>query len=81
MIGMFLAKPAIVPRKSPNKMNMPYNSTRNPVNGHLIRMSASPAKKAPVPLSFCLRAKNANVFCGPIITVKPIKKRIYIDML
>lgn len=79
IIGMFLAKPAIVPRKSPNKTNMPYNSTRNPVNGHLMRISASPAKNAPVPLSFCFRAKNTIVFCGPIIIVNPIKKRIYIE--
>lgn len=76
MTGIFLAKPAIVPRKSPNKIKMPYNSTKNPINGHLMRISVSPAKKAPVPLSFCFRAKNNIVFCGPIIMVSPIRKRI-----
>lgn len=40
-------------------------------------MSTRPRKKAPVPLAFCLRAKKSNVFCGPMMMVKPMRKRIY----
>lgn len=75
--GRFRANPAIVPRKSPNRMTMPYSSTQNPTSGHRSRISASPAKKAAVPLSFCLRAKKAVVFCGPMMIVRPIRKRIW----
>lgn len=55
---------------------MPYSSTRKPISGHLNRISASPAKKAAVPLSFCLRAKKTSVFCGPMMMVRPMRKRI-----
>lgn len=76
IIGIFLAKPAIVPKKSPNKMKIPYNSTRNPIKGQRIRISNRPAKKAAVPLSFWRRAKKRSVFWGPIMIVRPIRKRI-----
>ena len=77
--GTPLAKPAIVPRKSPNSTTIPYSSTTNPISGHRSRISASPAKKAAVPLSFCLRAKKRAVFCGPMMMVRPIRKRIWIN--
>jgi hypothetical protein len=75
--GTFRANPAIVPRKSPNKTIMPYSSTRNPMSGHRSRISASPPKKAAVPLAFCFRAKKRAVFCGPMMIVRPMRKRIY----
>lgn len=75
--GMLLANPAIVPRKSPKRMKMPYNSIKNPTSGQRKRMSATPPKNAAVPLSFCRRAKKSSVFCGPMIMVRPIRKRIY----
>lgn len=74
--GTFLAKAAIVPRKSPNKTMIPYNSTRKPINGHRSRIRASPPKKAAVPFTFCLRAKKRRVLAGPMITVSPMRKRI-----
>lgn len=40
-------------------------------------MRASPPKKAAVPFAFCLRAKNRRVFAGPIMIVRPMRKRIY----
>ena len=49
---MFLAKPAIVPKKSPNKMNIPYSSTRKPTSAHRIKIKQRPAKKAAVPFNF-----------------------------
>jgi hypothetical protein len=75
--GIFRAKPAIVPRKSPNRMNMPYSSTRKPISGHRRRISARPAKKAAVPFALFLRAKKRSVLAGPIMIVRPIRKRIY----
>ena len=56
---------------------MPYASTKNPMNVHLIKMRINPAKKDAVPFAFCLRAKKRRVFWGPIIIVSPIRKRIY----
>jgi hypothetical protein len=41
-----------------------------------MRMRNRPMKNAAVPLSFCRRAKKRRVFCGPIIIVRPIRKRI-----
>ena len=76
MTGIFLAKPAIVPKKSPNRINIPYNSTKKPVSGHRRRMRTRPPKNAAVPLSFCRRAKKRSVFWGPIMIVRPIRKRI-----
>jgi hypothetical protein len=69
----------MVPKKSPNSTMMPYSSTRNPISGHRSRMSNRPAKKAAVPLSFCLRAKKRAVLEGPIIIVRPMRKRIWVD--
>jgi hypothetical protein len=66
----------MVPRKSPNKIKIPYNSTAKPMNAQRINIRQSPAKNDAVPLSFCLRAKKRSVFWGPIIMVKPIRKRI-----
>ncbi len=71
------AKPAMVPRKSPNSTTMPYASTRKPMKVHRRRMRARPTKKAAVPLAFCLRAKKRSVFCGPMMMVRPMRKRIY----
>jgi hypothetical protein len=74
--GIFLAKLAMVPRKSPNKTMIPYSSTRKPINGHRIRISVRPPKKAAVPLALFFRAKKRSVFWGPIMMVNPIRKRI-----
>jgi hypothetical protein len=57
-------------------MAMPYASIMKPINVHRRRMRASPAKKAAVPLAFCFRAKKRSVFWGPIMIVRPIRKRI-----
>lgn len=75
--GAFLAKPAIVPRKSPKSTAMPYNSTQKPMSGHRRRMRARPPKKAAVPLAFCFRAKKRSVFCGPMMMVRPMRNRIW----
>lgn len=74
--GIFLAKPAMVPRKSPKRTMMPYSSTQKPMSGHLNKMSARPPKKAAVPLALFFRAKKRSVFCGPIMIVRPMRKRI-----
>ena len=41
-----------------------------------IKIRKRPPKKAAVPFSFCRRAKKRAVFWGPIIIVRPIRKRI-----
>lgn len=74
--GTFLANAAIVPRKSPKRTMIPYSSTRKPINGQRSKIRASPPKKAAVPFIFCLRAKNRRVLAGPMITVRPMRKRI-----
>lgn len=74
--GAFLANPAIVPRKSPKSTMMPYNSTRKPIRGHRKRMRSRPPKNAAVPFAFCFRAKKRSVFCGPMMMVRPMRKRI-----
>lgn len=66
----------MVTRKSPNRINRPYSSIKNPVNGHRRRISKMPNANATVPFSFCRRLKNATVFWIPIISVRPIRKRI-----
>jgi len=58
-------------------MKIPYNSMKKPTKAQRIRMSRSPTKKAAVPLIFWRRAKKEKVFWGPIIMVRPIRKRIY----
>jgi hypothetical protein len=57
-------------------MKRPYSSTKNPISGHRMRMRRMPATKAAVPLSFWRREKKAKVFSRPIISVRPIRKRI-----
>ena len=66
----------MVTRKSPNRMNSPYSSIRNPVSGQRRRIRMMPAAKAAVPLSFWGRVKKAMVFWTPMIRVKPMRKRI-----
>jgi hypothetical protein len=73
--GTFLAKPPIVPRKSPNRMKIPYSSTKKPTSGQRKRMSRIPQVNAAVPLSFWRRAKKRAVFVGPIIRVSPRRNR------
>lgn len=46
------------------------------MRGHRSRIRARPPKKAAVPFAFCFRAKKRSVFCGPMIIVRPIRKRI-----
>lgn len=77
--GIFPANCPMVTRKSPNRMNSPYSSIRNPVNGHRHRIRMIPAANAAVPRSFCRREKKASVFWKPIISVRPIRKRIYVS--
>lgn len=61
---------------TPNNTNMPNNSTPNPISGHFIRMSSTPAQNASVPFHFCFRAKKTNVRCGPSNSVMPTRNRM-----
>jgi hypothetical protein len=61
---------------TPNNTNIPNNSTPNPISGHFIKMSSTPAQNARVPFHFCLRAKKTNVRCGPSRSVMPTRKRM-----
>jgi len=74
--GIFPKKPAMVARKSPKSIKIPYNSTRKPRKVQRQRIMRRPTKKAAVPFSFCLRAKKSSVLEGPIIMVRPRRKRI-----
>lgn len=47
------------------------------MNVHFMRINRSPTKKAAVPLAFCLRAKKRSVLWGPMMMVRPMRKRIY----
>lgn len=75
-MGALLANAAMVPKKSPNSTMIPYSSTQKPIRGHRSNMRTRPAKNAAVPFAFCFLAKKSSVFCGPIIMVSPIRKRI-----
>jgi len=66
----------MVAKKSPNRTKIPYSSTKKPMNAHLINIKQIPTANAAVPLIFCRRAKKANVFWMPIISVRPIRKRM-----
>jgi hypothetical protein len=55
---------------------MPYSSIRKPKKAQRIRMSVMPTAKAAVPFHFWRRAKKARVFCVPMMSVRPIRKRI-----
>lgn len=74
--GALRAKAAMVPKKSPNRTMMPYSSTQKPMRGHRNKISSRPPKKAAVPLAFCLRAKKRRVLAGPMMMVRPMRKRI-----
>jgi hypothetical protein len=76
MTGMFLAKPPMVPKKSPNRMKIPYSSITKPKNGHRSKIKLIPTTKAAVPLSLFLRAKKSSVRCGPSRRDVPRRKRI-----
>jgi hypothetical protein len=39
-------------------------------------MRVRPAKKAAVPRAFCLREKKRRVLWGPMMIVRPMRKRI-----
>jgi hypothetical protein len=56
---------------------MPYISMTKPKKGQRRRMSEIPTRKAAVPFHFWRRAKKTAVFWGPIIRVRPIRKRIW----
>jgi hypothetical protein len=56
---------------------MPYSSTTKPINAQRISMSNMPATKASVPFHFWRRAKKATVLVVPIMSVRPIRKRIW----
>jgi len=76
MIGMLPANEPMVAKKSPKRTNMPYSSTRKPVNGQRRKISIMPAEKAAVPLIFSLLAKKTKVFWKPMIRVRPMTNRI-----
>ena len=71
----------MVMRKSPNRIKMPYSSIRKPVNGQRRRMRKIPDANAAVPFIFWGREKKAMVFGRPIISVRPIRKRIYVGFI
>lgn len=75
--GILPANDPMVAKKSPKRTKMPYNSTIKPVKGHLTKIRIMPAENAAVPLIFSFRAKNTNVFCRPMIKVRPITNSIY----
>lgn len=75
-MGTFRAKPAMVAKKSPNRIRMPYSSTKNPTSAHRNKISSIPVANAAVPRHFCRRVKNRSVFCGPMVNGRPIRKRI-----
>jgi len=50
--GIFPKKPAMVARKSPKSIKIPYNSTRKPIRGQRNRMRRIPKAKERVPRSF-----------------------------
>lgn len=77
MTGIFPANEPMVAKKSPKRTKMPYSSTRNPIRGQRKRMRRMPAEKAAVPLIFSLLAKKTNVFCNPMINVRPITNKIW----
>jgi hypothetical protein len=79
-MGILPANDPMVAKKSPNKTKMPYSSTRNPVRGHLTSIKMMPAANAAVPFNFCRRAKNTNVFCSPMMRVRPMRKRIWMSL-
>lgn len=74
--GTFPKNPATVAKKSPNKIMIPYNSTKNPTRGQRNRIKRIPIVKANVPRSFWRRAKKERVFEGPRIRGRPIRKRM-----
>lgn len=81
MMGMLPANEPMVAKKSPKRTNMPYSSTRKPVNGQRRKINMMPAEKAAVPLTFSFLAKKTNVFRAPIIRVRPITNRIWQSQL
>ena len=48
-----------------------------PTKGHLQKTSTIPPRKQMVPWGFCFRVQKYNVFCGPMMSVRPRTKRIY----
>jgi hypothetical protein len=52
---------------------------RKPKKAQRIRISVMPAAKASVPFHFWRRAKKASVFCVPIMSVRPMRKRIWVE--
>lgn len=75
MIGKFLKNSTNVPKKSPNRYNMPTDSSAKPINDRLIRIKRIPPKKKSVALIFVGRAKKYTARAGPIIKTTPITKR------
>ena len=59
-------------------MRNPKVSMHMPMKGHLQKMSTILPRKQMVPWSFCFCMKKYNVFCGPMISVRPEMKRIYV---
>lgn len=74
---MLPINPAIVAKKSPNRTKMPYSSIKKPMKVQRMKIRIMPTAKASVPCHFCRRAKKSAVLAGPIIRVRPIRKRIW----
>lgn len=72
MNGTLLRKVTITAKKSPNNCKIPKVSIMKPMKECLIKINTIPRTNAIEPLSFAGRAKNENVFCGPIIRTKPM---------
>ena len=74
--GIATANPAIVEKKSPKSINIPYSSTRKPTTGQRRSISTIPDANAVVPFSFWRRAKKTAVLYRPIVSVRPKRNRI-----
>lgn len=74
---MFPAKLPMVAKKSPNRMKIPYNSTRKPINGQRRSIRITPLVNAAVPFSFGRRVKKSTVLGSPMIRARPRTKSIW----
>ena len=61
----------------PKRLRNPKVLMHTPTKGHLQKTSTIPPRKQMVWQSFCFHAQKYNVFCGPMMSVRPEMKRIY----
>ena len=62
----------------PKRLRNPKVSMHTPTKGQLQKMSTILPRKQMVPWSFCFCAEKYNVVCGPMMSVRPETKRIYV---